>query len=170
MLFNCGVREDSWESLGLQGDRTSPSKRKSIWNIHWRNWCWGWSSNTLATRCKGLTHLKRHWCEEWVKAGWEGDDREQDVWMTSPIQWTRVWASSGRWWRTGKPGVLLSMGSKRVRHDWGIEQQRVVEIKTKINRWNLIKLKNFYTAKETTKKKKKREDNPQNGRKYLQMM
>ena len=32
--------------------------------------------------------------------------------------WTWIWASSGRWWRTGKPGVLHSMGSQRVRHDW----------------------------------------------------
>ena len=35
----------------------------------------------------------------------------------SLAQWTWVWANSGRWWRTGKPGVLQSMGSQRVRHD-----------------------------------------------------
>ena len=40
MLLNCGVEEDSWESLGLQGDRTSPSWRKSVLNIHWKDWCW----------------------------------------------------------------------------------------------------------------------------------
>ena len=40
------------------------------------------------------------------------DDRGQDGWMGSPTQWTWVWASSGRWWRTGKPGVLQSMGSQ----------------------------------------------------------
>ena len=34
MLFNCGVGEDSLESLGLQGDPTSPSERKSVLNIH----------------------------------------------------------------------------------------------------------------------------------------
>ena len=37
---------------------------------------------------------------------------------------TRVWANSGRWWRTGKPGVLQSMGSQRVGHDWATEQQQ----------------------------------------------
>ena len=43
--------------------------------------------------------------------------------MASPTQWTWVWASSsGRWWRMGQPGVLQSMGSQRVRHDWEIEQ------------------------------------------------
>ena len=43
MLLNYGVREDSWESLGLQGDPTSPSKRKSVLNIHWKDWCWNWT-------------------------------------------------------------------------------------------------------------------------------
>ena len=43
MLLNCGVGGDSWESFGLQGDQTSQSEMKSILNIHWKNWCWGWS-------------------------------------------------------------------------------------------------------------------------------
>ena len=42
MLLNCGIWEDSWESLGLQGDPTSPSSRKSVLNIHWKDWCWSW--------------------------------------------------------------------------------------------------------------------------------
>ena len=41
-----------------------------------------------------------------LKAGGEGDDRGRDGWMASPTRWTWAWASSGRWWRTGKPGVL----------------------------------------------------------------
>ena len=49
MLFNCGVGEDSWESLGLQGDPTSPSWRRSVLDVQWKNWCWSWNSNTLAT-------------------------------------------------------------------------------------------------------------------------
>ena len=52
------------------------------------------------------------------KAGGEGDDRGQDGWMASLIQWTWVWASSVGWWRIGKPGMLQSMGLQRVRHDW----------------------------------------------------
>ena len=39
-------------------------------------------------------------------------------WMASTIRWTWVWASSGNWWWTGKPGVLQSMGSQRFGHDW----------------------------------------------------
>ena len=61
MLLNCGVGEDSWESLGLQGDHTSQSLRKSTQNIHWKDWCWSWNSSTLATWCEQLTYLKRPW-------------------------------------------------------------------------------------------------------------
>ena len=43
--------------------------------------------------------------------------------MASPVQWTWVWASSRRWWRTGKPGVLQSTGSQRVRHHGATEQK-----------------------------------------------
>ena len=49
MLLNCGVGKDSWESLGLQGDPTSPSQRRSVLGVHWKDWCWGWNSNILAT-------------------------------------------------------------------------------------------------------------------------
>ena len=53
-----------------------------------------------------------------------GDDREWDCWMASLTRWTWVWANSGRWWRTGKPGVLQSMGTQRVGRDWVTEQQQ----------------------------------------------
>ena len=71
---------------------------------------WSWSSNTLAIRCEELTHWKRPWCLERLSTGGRGDDRGWDGWMASLTQWTWVWASSGRWWRTGKPGVLHPMG------------------------------------------------------------
>ena len=64
---------------------------------------------------------KRPWWWERLKAGREGDDRGLDGWMASPIQWTRTWANSGRWWETGKPGVLQSMGSQRVGHNLASE-------------------------------------------------
>ena len=67
-----------------------------------------------------LTHLKRPWCWERLKAA-EGDNRGWDGWMVSPTQWTWVWVSSGSWWCIGRPGVLQSMGLQRVRHDWVIE-------------------------------------------------
>ena len=113
MLLNCAVGEDSWESLGLQGDQTK-SSRKSVLNIHWKDWCWSWNSNTLATWCKELTQLKRPWFWERLKAGGEGDDRGWDGWMASPAWRIWVWVSSGSLWWTGKPGVFQSMGHKEL--------------------------------------------------------
>ena len=58
MLSNCGAGEDSCEALGQQGDPLSPSLRKSVLNIHWKDWCWSWNSNTLVTWHKELTFEK----------------------------------------------------------------------------------------------------------------
>ena len=121
MLLNWGVGEDSWESLGLQEDQNSLFYSKSVLNIRWKDWCWSWSSNTLATWCEELTHQKRPWCWERLKAGREGDGKGWDGRMASLTQWTWVWADSRSWWWTGKPGVLKSMGSQRIRHNWATE-------------------------------------------------
>ena len=116
MLLSCGVGEDSWKSLGLQ--EIQPVHSKGDQGVHWKNWCWSWNSNTLATSCKEVTHWKRPWCWERLRAGGEGDDRGWDGWMASLTQWTWVWVNSGSWWWTGRPGVLWFMGSQRVEHDW----------------------------------------------------
>ena len=81
-------------------------------DIHRKDWCWSWNSNTLATWCEKLTNWKRPWCWETLKAGGEGDDRGWAVWMASPTWWTWVWASFRSWWWIGRPGVLQSMGSQ----------------------------------------------------------
>ena len=119
MPLNCGVGEVSWDSLGLQGDPTSPSLGDQSW-VHLKHWYRSWKFNTLATLCEELSHLKRPWCWERLKPG-EGDDRRWDVWMASSPQWTCVWVNSGSWWWTGSPGVLQSMWLQRVRHDWVTE-------------------------------------------------
>ena len=67
---------------------------------------------------------KRTWCWERLKAKGKGNERGWDGWMATLIQWTWVWANSGRWWRTGKPVELQSMRSQRVRHDWATEQEQ----------------------------------------------
>ena len=85
------------------------------------DWCWSWSSNTLATSCEELTHLKRPWCWEGLRAGGEGDDRGWDGWMALSTLWTWVWVNSGSWWWTGRPGVLWFIGLQRVRHNWVTE-------------------------------------------------
>jgi len=90
------------------------------WGWGW-GWGWGWNSNTLATWCKELTHLKRLWCWEKLKVGREGDDRNWDGWMASLTQWTWIWVNSGSWGWTGRPGMLQSTGLQRVRQDWVTE-------------------------------------------------
>ena len=91
-------------------------------NIHWKDWCWSWSSNSLATWWEELIHWESPWCWEKLKAGKrEGDDRGWDGWMAPPTQWTWVWASSRSCWWTEKPGVLQFMGLQRFGHDWVAE-------------------------------------------------
>ena len=74
-------------------------------------------SNTLAIWCGELTHWKKLWCRERLKTWGQGDNRGWDVCMASPTQWTWVCVSSRSWWWTGRPGVLQSIGSQRVKHD-----------------------------------------------------
>ena len=71
--------------------------------------------------CKELTHLKRPWYWERLKAGGERDDRGWYGWMATLTQWAWAWASSRKWRRKGKPGMLQSMGLQRVGYDWVTE-------------------------------------------------
>ena len=80
-----------------------------VLNNHWKDRCCSWNSNTLATWCEELTHWKRPWCWERLKIA-DGDDRGWDGWMLSLTLWTWVWAISGSWCQTGKPGILQFMG------------------------------------------------------------
>ena len=79
------VLEKTLESL-LDCKEIKPvnPKGNQSWNIQWKDWCWNWNSNTLATWCEELTHWKRPWCWERLKSGGEGDDRGWDDWMASP--------------------------------------------------------------------------------------
>ena len=113
MLLKCVVGEDSWESLGLQGDPTSPFWRRSTLGFLWKEWGWSWNSSTLATSCKELTHWKRLWCWEGLGAGGEGDDRGWDAWMASLTRWTWVRVNPGdgddrEAWRAAIYGVAKS--------------------------------------------------------------
>ena len=107
----------------LEKTLESPLDCKEIQPVHpkGKQSCWSWNSNTFATWCEELTYLKRPWCWERLRAGGEGDNRGWDGWMTSLTQWTWVWVNSGSWWWTGRLGVLQSMGSQRVGHDWVTE-------------------------------------------------
>ena len=122
-LSNCGVGEDSWESLGLQGDETSYSQRNSTINIHWKDWCWNWSSSTLATWCKEPTHWKRPWCQERLKAGGEGDDRGWMRWLDSIINSMDMNLSKPQDTVEDRGAWLQPMRSQRVGHNLATEQQ-----------------------------------------------
>ena len=118
MLLNCGVGEDSWESLGLQGDPTSPFWRRSVLSVLWKDWCWGWNSSTLATSCEELTHWKRLWCWEGLGAGGEGDDRGWDGWMASLTRWT---------WVEWTLGVGDGQGGLACCNSWGCKESDMTE-------------------------------------------
>ena len=110
--------------------------KEIILGVHWKDWFWSWNSNTLATRCEELTDWKRPWCWERLRARGEGDDRGWDGWMASLILWTWVWVNSGSWWWTGRPGVLQSMGSQSIGHDWVSELNwSVAHNKVRIRSW-----------------------------------
>ena len=76
--------------------------------------------------------LEKPWCWETLKAGGEGDDRGWNGWMASANQCTWVWASSGSWWWTGKPGVLQPMGLQRIWHNW------VTELNWEFTKWHIL--------------------------------
>ena len=90
----------SWIFIG-RTDAETPI----VWPPDGKNWLFG----------------KKPWCWERLKAGGEGDDRGWGGWMALPTWWTWVWVSCRNWWWKGKRGMLQSMGSQHVRHDWAIE-------------------------------------------------
>ena len=118
--FQTVVLEKTLESSLDSKDSNQSILKEINPEILWKDWCWSWNSNTLATWCEELTHWKSPWCWKRLKAG-EGDDRGWDGWMASPTRWTWVWVNSGSWWWIGRPGVLQFMGSQRVGHDWVTE-------------------------------------------------
>ena len=71
--------------------------------------------------CEELTHWKRPWCWKRLKTKRKEGGRGWDGWMASLTWWTWVWVNSGTWWWTGRLGMLQSMESQRVGHDWMTE-------------------------------------------------
>ena len=83
--------------LGLQGNPTSPSWRKSALNIHWKDWCWSWSSNILATCYEEPIHWKRPWSgKDWKQekgvtedemVGWHHQVNGHELGQTSGVRY-----------------------------------------------------------------------------------
>ena len=112
MLLWCGVGEDSWTAR-----RSNQSILKEISPEY--------SLEGLMLKLQYVVHLmwRTYTLEKILMLGKiEGRRRRGwDGWMASLTQWTWVWVSSGSWWWIGRPGVLQSMGSQRVGHDWATE-------------------------------------------------
>ena len=121
LLSNCGVGKD-FLRVPWTTRRSSQSILKAI------NPEYSLEGLTLKLKLQYFGHLmwRTDSLEKTLMLGKiedrEGDDRGWDGWMASPTRWTWVWANPGRWWRTGKLGVLQSMVSQRVGHDWATEQ------------------------------------------------
>ena len=122
MLLNCGVGEDSWESWDLR-----PLDYKEIQPVHPK----GDQSWIFTGRTDAEAEPPILWppdAKTWLigkdpdsgKDQRQEEDRGWDGWMTPLTEWTWVWVNSRSWWRTGRPGVLQSMGSQSQTwlNDW----------------------------------------------------
>ena len=113
MLLNCGVGEDSWESLGLQRDPTTPSEGDQLWDFFGRN------DAKAETPVLWPPHLRVDSLEKTLMLGGIGGRRRRgwqslDGWMASLTRWTWIWVNSGSWWWTRRPGVLRFMGLQKL--------------------------------------------------------
>ena len=98
------VHSEGDQSWVFFGRNVAKAESPVLWPPHVKSWLIGKDSDLLG-----------------LGAGGEGDDRGWDGWMAPPTRWTWVWVNSGRWWWTGRPGILRFMESQRVRHGWVTE-------------------------------------------------
>ena len=115
LLYCAG--EDSWESLGLQGNPTNPSKRRSVLGVHWRTDVEAETPTLWPPDVKSWLI----WKDLDARENWGQVDKGTTGWMASSTEWAWVLGNSRSWWWTGRPGVLRFMGSQRVGHDWATE-------------------------------------------------
>ena len=108
-------------TMVLEKTLESPLDCKEIKPVHRKgNQSWMYIGRTDA-EVQYFGHLEKILMLARLMAGGDGDNRGWDGWMASLTQWTRVWVNSGSWQWTGRPGLMESMGSPRVRHNWVTE-------------------------------------------------
>ena len=95
VLVNCGAGEDSWESLGQQGDQTNQPYRKSILKFSERADAKAEATVLWSPDAKSWLIWERPWCWERLRTRGEGGNRGWDGWMALLTQWTGVWTNSG---------------------------------------------------------------------------
>ena len=110
--------DQPWDFFGRNDAK---AEAPVLWIPHVKSWLFG-----------------KDWCWERLGAGGEGDDPGWYGWMASRTRWTWVWVNSERWWWTGKPGVLLFIGSQRVGHDWVTERTNLSYILELSNQKDLL--------------------------------
>ena len=120
MLLIGGVGEDSWESLGLQGDPTSPPKGDQSWVFIGR------TDAEAETPILWPPHVKSWLIGKDPDAWRDWGQEEKGTTEDEMVGWHHslnghVWVNSGSWWWTGRPGVLQFMGLQRVGNDWVTE-------------------------------------------------
>jgi len=100
-------------TMVLKKTLESPLDIKEIQPVHPKgDQPWIFIGRTDAETETELTHLRRLWCWERLKAGGEGDNRGWNGCMASPTQWTWVWINSESLWWTWRPGVCSPWGCK----------------------------------------------------------
>ena len=144
MLLNYGVGEDSWESLGLQGDQTVNSKGNQSWIFTGRTdeaeAPIAWPSDAKNWLIWNDPDAGKHWSRR--KRGWQ-----RMKWLDGITDSLDMNLSKGSWWWTGKPGVLQSMGSQRVGHNWATE----LILKAILSSWHYFPTAEQWTWASKTK-------------------
>ena len=115
-------------TVGVEKTLESPLDCKEIPLVHpkgdqsWvfigRTWCWSWNSNTLATSCEELTHLKRPWCWERLRAGGEVTTEDE---MVGWHHWINGHGFEGT------PGVGDGQGGLACYGSWGCKESDTTE-------------------------------------------